>query len=143
MFFKGMALIFYIFFGLFVEDKTLCYIIVITLNAMDFWTVKNVSGRILVGLKWWSKINEQGKEEWMFASLSHSKSFFSFFILLSENENKFDNRVFWTTQYLMCAIWVIFAVVSLLSFSVSNFTVCFIGIILSGTNTMGYIKCDK
>ena len=73
MFFKALALTFYIFFGLFSEDKTMCYIIVITLNALDFWTVKNVSGRILVGLKWWSKINESGKEEWMFASLSNSK----------------------------------------------------------------------
>jgi len=22
--------------------------------ALDFWTVKNVSGRLLVGLRWWS-----------------------------------------------------------------------------------------
>ena len=68
-----MALVFYIFFGLFFTDKTMCYIIVITLNAMDFWMVKNVSGRILVGLKWWSRIKEDGKEEWMFAALSNSK----------------------------------------------------------------------
>lgn len=28
----------------------------VTLLAFDFWTVKNVSGRLLVGLRWWNKV---------------------------------------------------------------------------------------
>ena len=43
--FKLLALFFYMFFGLFDNDKTLCYILVITMCAFDFWTVKNVTGR--------------------------------------------------------------------------------------------------
>ena len=32
----------------------------------DFWTVKNVSGRLLVGLRWWNYIDDQGTSHWMF-----------------------------------------------------------------------------
>jgi len=65
----------------------LCYIIVISLSALDFWTVKNVSGRydqlliysfyyrILVGLRWWSRVRNDGKEEWHYESLEKSKIF--------------------------------------------------------------------
>ena len=43
--FKLLALAFYIFFGLFSDKTVLMYIMVISLNAVDFWTVKNVTGR--------------------------------------------------------------------------------------------------
>eukprot|EP01050_Picozoa_sp_SAG11_P010429 SAG11_NODE_1041_length_6056_cov_5.902468_6_plen_102_part_00 len=35
-----------------------CIVLCILLLAMDFWTVKNVSGRLLVGLRWWNEIME-------------------------------------------------------------------------------------
>ena len=41
--------------------------------------------RILVGLRWWSVIDDHGKETWHFESLGESS-----------NQNKVDNRVFWT-----------------------------------------------
>ena len=43
--FKAAAFIVYIFFGLLSDEDIFCYIIVLTLCAFDFWTVKNVSGR--------------------------------------------------------------------------------------------------
>jgi hypothetical protein len=146
----------------------ICYIFVISLCAFDFWTVKNVTGRILVGLRWWSIIKEDGKEEWHFEALENSKyhfkkyftPFFIKFIIkfypnfnkiiismfvcdIIVNKNAVDNRVFWTSQYLFGGVWVIFSIVSLLSFNISNLTVCTVASVLSITNTMGYIKCDK
>ena len=59
------------------------------------------------------------------------------------NANKVDTRVFWTSQYLMSIVWVVFSIVNLLSFSITDFTVCMVGAVLTITNTMGYIKCDK
>ena len=38
------------------------------LLAADFWTVKNITGRLLVGLRWWNKVNEDGSTEWIFES---------------------------------------------------------------------------
>lgn len=34
--------------------------VVIVLSAFDFWTVKNVTGRLLVGLRWWSEPRVDG-----------------------------------------------------------------------------------
>ena len=33
---------------------------VVLLNAMDFYMVKNISGRLLVGLRWWSITSSDG-----------------------------------------------------------------------------------
>jgi len=46
------------------DSSILCIIIIIMSSAFDFWTVKNVSGRLLVGLKWWSKREPDGSEKW-------------------------------------------------------------------------------
>jgi hypothetical protein len=51
--FKVMAIITYLFSGLVFSD-VFVFIIVTVLSGMDFWAVKNVTGRLLVGLRWWS-----------------------------------------------------------------------------------------
>jgi hypothetical protein len=33
---------------------------VVVAAAIDFWFVKNISGRFLVGLKWWIDFSEDG-----------------------------------------------------------------------------------
>jgi hypothetical protein len=33
---------------------------VVIAAAVDFWIVKNVAGRILVGLRWWVDFDEKG-----------------------------------------------------------------------------------
>ncbi len=44
------------------------FICCILLLAFDFWTVKNVSGRLLVGLRWWNEVKEDGTNVWVFES---------------------------------------------------------------------------
>ena len=39
---------------------------IIILGAIDFWIVKNLAGRLLVGLRWWIDFNEDGEEQWKF-----------------------------------------------------------------------------
>ncbi len=34
--------------------------------AIDFWIVKNLAGRLLVGLRWWIDFDENGEEKWKF-----------------------------------------------------------------------------
>lgn len=51
--FKVMAIVTYLFSGLVFSD-VFVFIIVTVLSGMDFWVVKNVTGRLLVGLRWWS-----------------------------------------------------------------------------------------
>ena len=35
-----------------------------------FWFVKNIAGRVLVGLRWWNEVKEDGTEIWVFESKS-------------------------------------------------------------------------
>ena len=50
------------------------FIAVILLLAFDFWTVKNVTGRLLVGLRWWNRVKEDGTSEWVFESKQVSRN---------------------------------------------------------------------
>ena len=49
-------------------DESVAYLVIILLGAFDFWTVKNISGRFLVGLRWWNEVQEDGSEKWIFES---------------------------------------------------------------------------
>ena len=66
---QAAALAFYILSALFVNSFVIVFVITVLLAALDFWVVKNVSGRILVGLRWWNEINEQGESVWKFECL--------------------------------------------------------------------------
>lgn len=46
----------------------LTFIIVLLMTCFDFWTVKNVTGRFLVGMRWWNQIEVSGKQVWVFES---------------------------------------------------------------------------
>ena len=43
--FKVLAIAAYLLLGLVMNDKTFCFILVVTLCALDFWVVKNLTGR--------------------------------------------------------------------------------------------------
>jgi hypothetical protein len=41
--------------------------VIVCICAVDFWYTKNISGRLLVGLRWWEEIEEvSGKSIWVF-----------------------------------------------------------------------------
>ena len=48
--------IIFLLLGIFGVSEALVFILVVLLNSFDFWFVKNVSGRILVGLRWCTKM---------------------------------------------------------------------------------------
>mmetsp|Transcript_17336 Transcript_17336/g.16544 ORF Transcript_17336/g.16544 Transcript_17336/m.16544 type:complete len:154 (-) Transcript_17336:28-489(-) len=116
---------------MFVDDLVFTYITVLLLSVLDFWVVKNITGRLLVGLRWWNEIKDDGSEQWVFESLDE------------KNVNKSDGRVFWYSMYITPAIWIVFIIVSALKFNVQNITICVIGLFLAFTNLGGYVKCAK
>ena len=63
--FKALAIFFYLVLGMFISN-IITFIFVILICSLDFWVVKNISGRLLVGLRWWSEIDSNGKEQWRF-----------------------------------------------------------------------------
>lgn len=67
MIFKVLSMITYLFSGWVLNSITI-FIFVSVFSVLDFWVVKNLSGRILAGLRWWRIINEKGEEVWKFES---------------------------------------------------------------------------
>jgi Eukaryotic protein of unknown function (DUF846) len=49
-------------------NSVLLFVIIVLLLAFDFWTVKNVSGRLLCGLRWWNETGPDGESVWVFES---------------------------------------------------------------------------
>ena len=68
VFFKASAITLYVLaFGLF-NNFIVGFVTCVLLLAFDFWTVKNVTGRLLVGLRWWNEVREDGSNVWIFES---------------------------------------------------------------------------
>ena len=130
-FFKVLAIGAYFFLNLFIGNKTMTFITVILFAVFDFWSVKNLTGRMLVGLRWWSQVNADGTEEWKFEGLDEKKS------------GGVDSFIFWGVLYVTPIIWIVLLVSSVLSINLSQVTLCAACIVLAGTNLFGYIKCSK
>ena len=63
---------FYIFGSWFTSNFVIDFVITVLLIALDFWVVKNVSGRLLAGLRWWNDTDETGETHWHFESLDQA-----------------------------------------------------------------------
>ncbi|TPX64920.1 hypothetical protein SpCBS45565_g05561 [Spizellomyces sp. 'palustris'] len=128
--FRTAAIVTYLFCSLATSSFVLPFIIIVLLLAFDFWTVKNVTGRLLVGLRWWNEIKEDGSNEWRFES--------------RENRivNATDSRVFWFSLYLAPALWALFAFISVFR-SFMWLLVTIVAITMSMANVIGYTKCEK
>lgn len=47
--------------------KSVSLLILLTITGiLDFWMIKNISGRFLVGMRWWTIIDDEGKEQYFF-----------------------------------------------------------------------------
>jgi len=54
--------------GWFSNSFIASFVTVVLLLSMDFWTVKNITGRLMVGLRWWNYVDDDGKSHWVFES---------------------------------------------------------------------------
>jgi hypothetical protein len=64
--FKAVAIFSYLIIGSIIDSSIITFILVIMFSSLDFWVVKNITGRLLVGLRWWSEVDKNGKESWRF-----------------------------------------------------------------------------
>lgn len=68
LFFRGGAVLTYLFLGWFNDSFITTFVFVILLLSADFWTVKNITGRLMVGLRWWNYIDDNGESHWVYES---------------------------------------------------------------------------
>ncbi|KAK9474911.1 uncharacterized protein V1510DRAFT_410988 [Dipodascopsis tothii] len=130
--FRAAALLTYVFGMLFTHNFVLIFIIVILLLAADFWNTKNVTGRLLVGLRWWNESSPSGDSVWVFESADPQRQI-----------NGTDSRFFWTVLYSTPVAWGLLALLAILKFEFIWLSLVVIALILSSTNAMAFTRCDK
>lgn len=95
------SLLVYLFGMLFTKNYVLIFIICINLLAADFYYLKNIAGRRLVGLRWWNEVNQQtGDSHWVFESAPQPNEPGGKLV------NSTDKRFFWLALYAQPALWV-------------------------------------
>lgn len=83
------------------------FIITIILLAVDFYYLKNIAGRRLVGLRWWNEVdNSNGDSRWVFESADPD----------TRTINATDKRFFWLALYIQPLFWIALAIVAIISF---------------------------
>ncbi|XP_025831383.1 uncharacterized Golgi apparatus membrane protein-like protein CG5021 isoform X2 [Agrilus planipennis] len=66
--FRVTSIVAYIMCGWFSSSFITSFVVVVILLSMDFWTVKNITGRLMVGLRWWNYVDEDGNSHWVYES---------------------------------------------------------------------------
>ena len=133
--FKVIAVAMYLIVWSFI-DFMVGFIIIIICVAVDFWTTKNVTGRLLVGLRWWNEVDEDGKSVWRFESLPDSEK---------TRLNQLEGMIFWGAMAISPLFWVLCFIANFLKFppNIQYLTLVVIALLLNVVNLSGYIKCAK
>uniref|UniRef100_H3B8P1 Golgi apparatus membrane protein TVP23 homolog n=1 Tax=Latimeria chalumnae TaxID=7897 RepID=H3B8P1_LATCH len=134
LFFRVSAILVYLLCELLSSSFIACMVTIILLLSCDFWTVKNITGRLMVGLRWWNQVDDDGKSQWVFEARKPSTQAKK---VLSEAES----RIFWLGLIACPIMWVIFAFSTLFSFKIKWLAVVIMGVVLQGANLYGYVKC--
>lgn len=114
------------------------FISIIILASADFWNIKNIAGRLLVGLRWWNEIQvknpSQGTFEnvWVFETADPNRYI-----------NPIDSNVFWGLLYGQPVVWIVLGILALLKLLFLYLLLILICICLSLTNAVAFTRCDK
>ena len=101
----------YLLCGWFSEGFIGSFVAIILLLSLDFWTVKNITGRIMAGLRWgqqpskhgldiprwWNYVNDEGSSVWVFEKGGDE---------VDMRLSKAEVQIFWTGLVVSPVIWV-------------------------------------
>ena len=110
------------------------FIITILLLAADFYYLKNIAGRRLVGLRWWNEVDpSSGSSKWVFESSDPS----------TKTVNATESRFFWLALYVQPVLWVVMAILALVRLQFLWLPLVVIALVLTVMNTLAFSRCDK
>ncbi|KAI9730622.1 MAG: Golgi apparatus membrane protein tvp23 [Claussenomyces sp. TS43310] len=132
--FRISSLVVYLLGILFTDSFVLLFIIIILILAADFYYLKNIAGRRLVGLRWWNEVDpETGDSQWVFESSDPATKII----------NATDSRFFWMALYVQPLLWVALAIVAIVRLEPLWLTLIVVALGLTVTNTLAFSRCDK
>ena len=88
----------------------------------------------MVGLRWWNYIDEEGESQWVFESRSEDSNNI-------ERLSSTEVYIFWAGLVFAPVFWVLFFFTALFSFKLKWLVLVIIGLSLSGSNLLGYLRC--
>ncbi|XP_035913590.1 uncharacterized Golgi apparatus membrane protein-like protein CG5021 isoform X1 [Anopheles stephensi] len=131
--FRSAAIATYLFCGWFSDSFITSFVFVILLLSADFWTVKNITGRLLVGLRWWNYVDDNGVSHWIFESKNEAHA---------TKINYLEKRVFWIALMTSPILWAFFFITALFGMKFKWLLLVVIALVLNGANLYGYVKCN-
>ena len=101
-------------------------------RPFDFWTVKNVTGRLMVGLRWESRLREDGSSFWVYEALEDKTRI-----------TAIDSTIFWGAMWISPILWVSLLVIGILKFNIAWLLIVVVALSLNSVNLLGFIRCRK
>ncbi|XP_034563928.1 Golgi apparatus membrane protein TVP23 homolog B [Notolabrus celidotus] len=135
LFFRTSAILVYLLCEFFSPGFIGCMVTIILLLSCDFWAVKNITGRLMVGLRWWNQVDDDGRSHWVFEARKGTGK------QQQQQSSDSESRIFWLGLIICPVIWVIFAFSTLFSFEIKWVPVVIMGVVLQGANLYGYVRC--
>uniref|UniRef100_A0A665UE94 Golgi apparatus membrane protein TVP23 homolog n=1 Tax=Echeneis naucrates TaxID=173247 RepID=A0A665UE94_ECHNA len=132
LFFRVSAILVYLFSEITGTSFIACMVTIILLLSCDFWTVKNITGRLMVGLRWWNQVDDDGRSHWVWAYG---------ICRCAQQGSDSESRIFWLGLIICPVLWAIFVFSTLFSFNIKWLPVVIMGVVLQGANLYGYVRC--
>ncbi|KAF2367073.1 Protein of unknown function DUF846 eukaryotic [Trinorchestia longiramus] len=130
--FRSAALIVFLLCGWFNVSFIGSFVTVVLLLSIDFWTVKNITGRIMVGLRWWNYIDDNGKSHWVFEARKGAPQ---------ARVSSAEVKVFWTALIAFPVMWGVLLIIEIFTLKVSWFVLVCIALSLNCSNLWGFVRC--
>uniref|UniRef100_A0A915EE12 Golgi apparatus membrane protein TVP23 homolog n=1 Tax=Ditylenchus dipsaci TaxID=166011 RepID=A0A915EE12_9BILA len=128
--FRGFAIFFYIFANIFSSSFIVQFLILLSFFSADFWTVKNITGRLLVGLRWWNFVDAEGKNHWKFESSKNAEIY-----------DPMERRIFWGALFVAPFFWLLLVSVAFITFQWQWMVIGLLGLAMGLANLYGYLRC--
>jgi hypothetical protein len=129
---KTLPFAVYLFGWLLVSSAPVRWFLALSLAGADFWFTKNVAGRLILGMRWSSRVTDTAATQWVFEYVDGGVQ-----------ATAAQRRTFWVLLAGTICIWILFSLFAIIRLSLGWCVVNAIGAALAGANAAGYLHCDK
>jgi len=132
--FKILGLAIYLLQRVWNTSYATTFVLVVLALSADFWLVKNLSGRLLAGLRWWNVVSDDGngQMEWKFEAWSAEER---------EIAQSGQVNLFWAGILGQQLMWSLFLLSAAFNLHLGWLVIAFIANALNLANLYGYVRC--
>jgi hypothetical protein len=132
LFLKGSQYALYFFGWILLPSAIFQWTLTIIASVADFWFTKNLAGRLILGIRWSTRVTDSGDSQWVFE-----------YVPGGFGQRSAQRYTFWLMLTGAVGLWALFSSFSLILLRPGWLFVTAIGLSLAFTNAWGFWKCDK